>query len=82
MFIWKFQRFLGDDDVLGVALLQVVNCYHYRSIYVYAYMILININNDDEQAAAADDIMVKTVNRPIFEQKMFHFFLKFGLASW
>jgi len=29
-------------------------------------MILININNDDEEAAAADDITVKTVNRPIF----------------
>jgi len=44
-------------------------------------MILININNDDEEAAAADDITVKTVNRPIFDQKIFHFFLKFGLAS-
>jgi len=76
MFIWKFPRFSGDDDVLGVALLQVVNCYHYRSIYVYGCMILININNDDEEAAAADDITVKTVNRPIFWPKNVSLFFK------
>lgn len=55
---------------MGLALLQDVHRFHYRTIYVYGDMILINMNNDDDD----DDIAMKTVNRSIVHQKMFPFF--------
>ena len=60
---------------MGLALLQEVHRFHYRTIYVYGDMILINMNNDDDdEEDDDDDIAMKTVNRPIVHQKMFPFF--------